>query len=412
MSNNNLDLGLDEASLTRMDECIDKLSHDPVSVVDDVVRRMLKEADAQNYSLDYFISEDGQKLVKYTKYLINKDFSMTLPNGCFIDEILMTYQGTIVNAMMNDNFTPTKEQFIDVLTGILDEDSITDEEVRLFQNIMNNNNYNLYGDYVNTFAQYVRRANLEDAEGITAERLRKFTEGYVSDEKINSIYGSCKYETNAKFVLGDHSERSMAYNDGSQSVMNLKFSEDILQSNVNHESIHQISTRSIIDPQTGARIVKSGVCYSKFDDQKCEWIESRTGFNECITELFNKISMESEYPKNIYYCGYQYGVIKLEELIDTGIINVNELKKFYFNNLGEELISTLNERGKKLGLGKEIGKDLSEHFDGSILPTDKERNPHLEKMTRIITDIYTAQENQINQNVIKRFINFIKNIFK
>ena len=31
-------------------------------------------------------------------------------------------------------------------------------------------------------------------------------------------------------------------------------------------------------------------------------------------------------------------------------VNVDELKKFYFNNLGEELISTLNERGKNLGL--------------------------------------------------------------
>ena len=43
--------------------------------------------------------------------------------------------------------------------------------------------------------------------------------------------------------------------------------------------------------------------------------------------------MESEYPKTSY-SGYQDGVIKLEELIDTGIINVDELKTFYFNNLG------------------------------------------------------------------------------
>ena len=120
--------------------------------------------------------------------------------------------------------------------------------------------------------------------------------------------------------------------------------------------------------------------------------------------------MESEYPEDIYYCGYQHGVIKLEELIDTGIININELKSFYFNNLGEELISTLNKRGKKLGLGKKIGDELSELFDGSISNEMSERANSLNQLTRIITDIYAAQENKINQNKIKRFINFIKNI--
>ena len=409
MSDNNLDLGLDEASLTRMDECINKMSRDPVSVIENKVRIMWDHAFAKNYSLDYFISEEGQTFVKYLKTLDVHDRKLNFSPTLTYSDVLGYYYDEITTGIFC-GYIPNEEQFIDVLTKKLDEYSISDEEVRAFQNIMNNNNYNLYGDYVNTFAQYVRRANLEDAEGITAERLRKFTEGYVSDEKINSIYGSCTYATTAEFLLNGKDKNLMGFNNGTQSVMNLNlnYTEKAIRSNVNHESLHQISTSRIIDPQTGARMVKSGVRYSKLDSQTDEWSDSRLGFNECITELLNKISMESEYPEEIY-CGYQPAVSKLEELIDTGIINVPELKSFYFNNSGEELISTLNERGKKLGLDQEIGDELSKLFDNAIQAEDLDNNPHLEKMTRIITDIYTAQE---NQNVIKRFINFIKNIFK
>ena len=409
MADNNLDLGLDEASLTRMDECINKLSNDPISVIEDEVRKMFNGAETQNYSLDYFISEKGQTFVKYLKTLVVHDLDLDFAPGFSSSDILGYYYDAISDGIFNHGYIPNEEQFIDVLTKKFNKDSISNEEVRILHDIMNTNNYHLYGDYGNTFAQYVKRANLEDAEQITAERLRKFTEGYVSDEKINSIYGSCQYETNAQFALHNY-ENWMAYNNGIQSVMNLKYYENIIRANVNHESIHQISNRRIIDPKTGARIVKGGVCYSTLDSQTGEWIKNRLGFNECITELFNKISMESEYPEDIYYCGYQHGVIKLEELIDTGIININELKSFYFNNLGEELISTLNKRGKKLGLGKKIGDELSELFDGSISNEMSERANSLNQLTRIITDIYAAQENKINQNKIKRFINFIKNI--
>ena len=187
--------------------------------------------------------------------------------------------------------------------------------------------------------------------------------------------------------------------------MNLEYSEDIIRANVNHESIHQLSSwYGKFDTQTGARISKGGVQYSLWDAQKGDWINRRLGFNECITELFNKMSMDSEYPKTPY-CGYQDAVIKLEELIDTGIININELKNFYFNNLGEELISTLNERGKKLGLGQEIGDELSKLFDGSILPTYEERNPYLEKITSIITDIYMNMG--ISQGSVTDFIDYV-----
>ena len=410
MADNNLDLGLDEASLTRMDECINKLSNDPISVIEDEVRKMLNGAETQNYSLDYFISEKGQTFVKYLKTLVVHDLDLDFAPGFSSSDILGYYYDAISDGIFNHGYIPNEEQFIDVLTKKLNKDSISNEEVRILHDIMNTNNYHLYGDYGNTFAQYVKRANLEDAEQITAERLRKFTEGYVSDEKINSIYGSCEYETNAQFALHGESENTMAFNNGIQSVMNLEYSDDVIRANVNHESIHQISHwDGNLDPQTGARISKSGVSYSLWDAQNGEWINSRTGFNECITELFNKMSMESEYPKTPY-CGYQDGVEKLEGLIDTGIIDTNELKRLYFNNLGEKLISTLNEKGANLGLGKSLGDDLSKLFDGSISNEMPERANSLNQLTRIITDIYAAQENKINQNKIKRFINFIKNI--
>ena len=410
MADNNLDLGLDEASLTRMDECINKLSNDPISVIEDEVRKMFNDAETQNYSLDYFISEKGQTFVKYLKTLVVHDLDLDFAPGFSSSDILGYYYDAISDGIFNHGYIPNEEQFIDVLTKKFNKDSISNEEVRILHDIMNTNNYHLYGDYGNTFAQYIKRANLEDAEQITAERLRKFTEGYVSDEKINSIYGSCEYETNAQFALHGESENTMAFNNGIQSVMNLEYSDDVIRANVNHESIHQISHwDGNLDPQTGARISKSGVSYSLWDAQNGEWINSRTGFNECITELFNKMSMESEYPKTPY-CGYQDGVEKLEGLIDTGIIDTNELKRLYFNNLGEKLISTLNEKGANLGLGKSLGDDLSKLFDGSISNEMPERANSLNQLTRIITDIYAAQENKINQNKIKRFINFIKNI--
>lgn len=404
ISNNNLGLGLDEASMSRMDECINKLSHDPISVIEDEVRKMLNGAFAQNYSFDYFISKKGQTFVKYLKTLDVHDQKLNFAPGFTSSDVLGYYYDAISDGIFNYGYIPNEEQFTDVVANYLQKDSISNEEVRILHDIMNTNNYHLYGDYGDTFAQYIRRANLEDAEKITAERLRRFTEGYVSDEKVNTIYGSCIYETNAQFALHNHNNW-MAYNNGVNSVMNLEYSEDIIRANVNHESIHQLSSwYGKFDTQTGARISKGGVQYSLWDAQKGDWINRRLGFNECITELFNKMSMDSEYPKTPY-CGYQDAVIKLEELIDTGIININELKNFYFNNLGEELISTLNERGKKLGLGQEIGDELSKLFDGSILPTYEERNPYLEKITSIITDIYMNMG--ISQGSVTDYIDYI-----
>ena len=411
ISDNNLDLGLDEASLARMDDCIRRLSANPIMVLESAIRKMSRDATSQNYSFDYFISEDGQKMVKYLEDYETIGSSLMLPDGYYVDDVLEFYQARLINAMMNDNFTPSKEQFLDIITRRLNKDSMSNEEVRTYLNIMKTNNYYLFGDYGDTFAQYVRRANLEDAEQITAERLRAFTEGYVSDEKVNTIYGSCIYETNAQFALHNH-PNWMAYNNGQNSVMNLSYPEDILRANVNHESIHQLSSWfGNFDSQTGARISKSGVKYSLWDAQNGEWINSRTGFNECITELFNKMSMESEYPTTPY-CGYQDGVEKLEGLIDTGIIDTNELKRLYFNNLGEELIGTLNEKGANLGLGQSLGDDLSKLFDGSISNEASERANSLNQLTRIITDIYAAQENKINPNSSRGFASFIKKIFK
>lgn len=406
ISNNTLGLGLDEASMSRMDECINKLSHDPLSVLESTIKKLWNDNNTDIYSLDYIISEDGQTFIKYLKAFDSTGTEFSLGPGLYSYDVLNDYYLTMSNGIFNHGYIPNEEQFTDVVANYLQKDSISNEEVRILHDIMNTNNYHLYGDYGDTFAQYVKRANLEDAEQITAERLRAFTEEYVSDEKINSIYGSCKYETNAQFVLDAPSEQCIAFNNGVNSVMNLECSEDIIRANVNHESIHQISHwDGNFDPQTGARISKGGVQYSLWDAQKGDWINRRLGFNECITELFNKISMESEYPEDIYYCGYQHGVIKLEELIDTGIINVDELKRFYFNNLGEELISTLNERGKNLGLGKSLGDELSKLFDGSISCEKSERINSINQLTSIITDIYMNMG--ISQGSVTDFIDYV-----
>ena len=405
----NLDLGLDEAGLARMDDCIQKLSRDPMTVIIDLTRKMSQDPAAQKWDWDYFSSEDGKKMVQYLKNIDASGASVMLPDGYYASELLDFYRGALYNGVLNREIIPDQDQFLEVAGMLLQNDNISNTNVRILEDLMNTHGYHLYGEYGTTLGEYIKRANLEDVEGETIRRLRAFSAGYVADGKVDSIYGSCRFETSAQFAQGNHGT-AMAFNNGTESVMSLGYPEEILRANVNHESIHQISTWSGIDPSTQTRVYRSGVREDVWDRSKGAWIKSREGINECITEFFNKISMGSDFPTDTHYCGYADGVEKLEQLVNTGIISVDELKRFYFGNDGAGLVKLITDRTSRLGF-RNLGDEIASLLDGAISNDNSIRPNALNGLTQIIIDLESALENGANISKGKGFMSILRGLF-
>ena len=405
-----LDLGIDEAGLGRIDECIKKLSGDPKDVLVSIIAKMAEDPAAQNLDWEYFTSEDGKRMIKYLKDINEFGTNTRLPNGMYTATMLDVYHARLINGVLNQRINPTQEEFIEVVTELLRNDSIENYQVKILKDIMDTNGYSLYEGYSTAFAEYIKRANLDGVEDETIQRLRRFTGGYVSEEKLRTIHGSCEFETSAQFAKRNHPDWS-AFNDGEKSVMSLGFPEDQIRLHVNHESLHHVSNSNWnFDPQTGQRISKSGVQLDVWDGSIQEWRTRRAGINESITELFNKLSMGDEYPADPH-CGYSDGVERLEQLLDTGIITVDELKQWYFGNSGEILERVLNQRTARLGLG-ELANLIVESFDGAISNDDATlRSNSLNALTRIIKDIAVATESGATQPSGRGFLSILRGLF-
>ena len=224
------------------------------------------------------------------------------------------------------------------------------------------------------------------------KRLTEFTKGYLPEEKLDKIRESIIFEIDSKFKERGYSPNTMGFNTGKQSILSLAYDLDILKANANHESIHQISDlREKVDllqfgwgPYELQRI--SGVYYSIREYETGKRIIHCKGINECLTELFNKITMGNEYPEDIFYCNYQDGVLKLEEIIDTGIISMDELKQYYFSNEGEELLTKLDRRGREYGI-ESLGRKLEIELDGAISNDYEIRKEALNNLNKIIKDL-------------------------
>ncbi len=338
MSKNGYDFGFDETELSRMQTIIDTVSGDPIEInlrlFNESFWKCRTESGMLNDTLEFFDSPDGIKAVEYARNIGQGNFYRLNTNGPGI--CLSSFREALETAPQS-GYTiqnpKTFELFVEMLAG---KENITDADASYLKKVLEAGQFTVNPRNQDVLAQLLKRAEFVGYEEEVARRLGEFAGAYVSQGKVQSIIGSCEYQTTGVFKRNYSSDTAMAYNNGRRSVMDLQYSSAIIKDNVNHESLHQLSadTETRYDPQTGARISISGVRTSIWNGETGEWERFREGLNESITEYFNKLTMGGEYAN---YSGYSRGVTMLESFVDAGFVTIQDLKNFYFTHDGEGL---------------------------------------------------------------------------
>lgn len=166
----------------------------------------------------------------------------------------------------------------------------------------------------------------------------KFLFPMITDTKINELLGRIKFFTNERANLENITD-CIGGSDGTNIFINV----DVLNNDtfinkglkmidcIIHESIHYISASS----------TSHGF-----------WAKSRKmylGINEAVTQYLTEIAMgDSAYVKYYYdpsqhylSSGYDYPALKIRELVDMGVLNLNDLVNAYINGDYKYLENTL-----------------------------------------------------------------------
>lgn len=189
-------------------------------------------------------------------------------------------------------------------------------------------------------------------------KFKNFIDGRVDDNTVESASdvvacGESSYFKRNPSVVG--------YNDGKESVVR-PGSKNIVQTMI-HESMHQVSTSS-----NG-----TGVEYVTKLDGKTKI--HRRGLNEAITELFSKKIHGSTYKSDD--CAYNPAVKKLQQIVDAGVIDMEDLKDEYFVTHD---IDKLKDNIESLGIDSE---EYVNAFNLAISDYDKIRNKGLKALTTL-----------------------------
>ena len=176
------------------------------------------------------------------------------------------------------------------------------------------------------------------------DRFRKHFSNYVPDEKIANVKGTFNYLTEEEFTALGVNPKAMAFNDGETSTMNTNYEDNIIRSNMSHESIHQISAApKYIEPGTGNLISCRGLKLGILDITSKKWSYKYEGINEAVTEYLSELVMGADYPSGV--CGYEPAVIRLKQIKDMNIegFGLEDIKKAYFENDTASLANTINK---------------------------------------------------------------------
>ncbi len=414
MNKNGYDLGFNEVELARLQEFIDKLAKNPLQVnfekFDEIFWKTYNKNGNANFSPEFFDSEDGQAALTYVRNIGKENFWQLPTNSLGI--YLGVYDDVLANLPQNGYIIKSQAMFNDFVTSLVSKENITDLDARYLSNLLQSSNFTIPHHLSNAFEELQRRMSLVDYDAEVAKRLGDFAGVYVTPEKVQSIIGSCEYQTAAVFAQHTTSQTAMAYNNGQRSVMNLMYELRIIKDNVNHESLHQISADTItnFDSMTGERISLAGIQRSVWSPTSNSWVKQRTGLNESITEYFSKLTMGSEFTNS---SGYAKGVVMLESLVDNGFISIDDLKRFYFTNDGNGLTRYIDNLSTQYGLSyssedifKAFDKIISRNYD-EIVDGEKELN-------KILKDFMIKYGKTVSPDTTTTpsgLISFIKGIF-
>ncbi len=392
----NLDIDLDADALGRLNQIISNFSADPV----DVIKKVCEEYfDSVNWMKNQtaILDEEGQKIVKYLRYLKAngyKDYQLSYFDS--VNRLLVMYDsilekmynsGMELNQSMLEDLVKAKLSFSSEFLKYMGKDEL-ENQIDFIKKIIDENGCQLSDQTAIAFEYLQKYYELFDYDKVILDRLRIFTGGYVPEGKLKSILKSIIYQTPEAFDKNDVPKSALGFNDGTNSILSLVSPTEMLRVIANHESLHQISYNTIFDSELGRKIYYMGVSTYIYDYAIDDYIfQNMVGLNECITEFFTKLTMGIDFQD---MSGYSDGVEKLEHLVDSGIISVDDLKKFYFTNDSAGLYAAIEKSLEKLGLESRM-KTLVEDFDNIISNDDALREAGTKALNELIKAIEIAK---------------------
>ncbi len=302
---------------------------------DEVGRTAAKLADDYNYL--YFLKEDGtleelirqgQKFDSYTGVkLTDVDATLEkypkriddLQDLVFKDDVVMTSRQRNLYDAMNDSIEKLNKQFgaeygpdigIRQVTAYANGEVDLNHIPRDYRDVIKDYSYDELQEYFLVKKQ-IEICNEFSKNGKMTDNYTNTFSRYVDADKIAETKNVNILLTDEAFEIFYPEENAMAFNNGTNSYMSLKYSDDIIKANMSHENIHQMSSNNGI----------SGIHID----------ERHRGINETFTEYLNNLSLKSDYPKKPY-CGYQPMVDRLDLLVQKGIFTNDDIMNAYFNN--------------------------------------------------------------------------------
>ena len=312
---------------------------------DRVGRTAAKLADDYNYlhslkedgTLEKLIRQ-GQKFDSYTGVKLT-DVDATLEKYAkriddlqdlvFKDDVVMTSRQRNLYDAMNSSIEKLNKQFgakygpdigIKQVTAYANGKVDLNYIPREYRDVIKDYSYDELQEYF-LLKKQIEICNEFSKNGKMTDNYTNTFSRYVDADKIAETKNVNILLTDEAFEIFYPGSNAMAFNNGKNSYMNLKYSDDIIKANISHENIHQMSSNNGI---SGIRID-----------------ERHRGINETFTEYLNNLSLKSDYPKKPY-CGYQPMVDRLNFLVQKGIFTNDDIMNAYFNNDISPIMNKVN----------------------------------------------------------------------
>ena len=225
--------------------------------------------------------------------------------------------------------------------------------------------------------------NLKTREQGIHDGIRDFAGNYADPNRVDAINNSFVYQNPESFHRSSETRNWTGYNNGTNSVILVgKNSDSVIGQTMLHESVHQSSHGGRFIDSNNITWSRAGVSFDRWDPTTKSWIGFNDGINESITEYFTQLIMGDSYQPG--HCGYEPAVTKLKQMVDLGILDLDELKEAYFTNKPPIIIKKLGDILTAKGYSNVGPSVIIEAFNDAISSNVATRNKGLMELTKWI----------------------------
>jgi len=204
-------------------------------------------------------------------------------------------------------------------------------------------------------------------------KFRRLFNGYVTDAQLAALSGTYRFLEPDDFAKEMSDTRCSAFNNGVESVMNLDYPDDILKSNIAHESLHQISDKSTYyDNASGLYVSKGGLQIDTRPSIGRSWTSKYVGINETVTEYLTELSLGNDYPSGMH-CGYQPAVRRLKQILNMNIEGLDSevIKRAYIDSDISPIATAIDKVVSPNFFENELIPAFDEAIEGNLFELDK-----------------------------------------